>query len=133
MAWRRKWTILIPCVLGGYAALVVSSRLPSLYQSEMLIQVVPQRVPDTYVRSTVTMKTVDRLSALSEQIMSRTELERLVKEMNLYPDETAKFPMQDVVERMRVQIHVDPVRSGNQTPTRSSCDSRIRSLRSRCG
>ena len=114
MAWRWRWVIIVPCLLGGYAALIVSSRLPSLYQSEMLIQVVPQRVPDTYVRSTVTMKTVDRLSALSEQIMSRTELERLVKEMNLYPQDTARFPMQDVVERMRTQIRVDPVRSGNQ-------------------
>jgi len=114
MAWRWRWVIFVPCILGAYAALVVSSRLPSMYQSEMLIQVVPQRVPDAYVKSTVTMKTVDRLSALSEQIMSRTELERLVKEMNLYPEDTATLPMQDVVERMRLQIRVDPVRSGNQ-------------------
>jgi polysaccharide chain length determinant protein (PEP-CTERM system associated) len=114
MAWRRRWVILVPCLIGAYVALVVSSRLPSLYQSEMLIQVVPQRVPDTYVRSTVTMRTVDRLAALSEQIMSRTELERLVREMNLYPAETVKLPMQDVVERMRTQIKVDPVRGGNQ-------------------
>jgi polysaccharide chain length determinant protein (PEP-CTERM system associated) len=114
MAWRRRWVIVLPCLLCAYAALIVSSRLPSLYQSEMLIQVVPQRVPDTYVRSTVTMRTVDRLAALSEQIMSRTELERLVKEMGLYPQDTARLPMQDVVERMRTQIKVDPVRSGNQ-------------------
>jgi len=113
MAWRRRWLIVGPLVLGVYVALIVSARLPSLYQSEMLIQVVPQRVPDAYVRSTVTMRTVDRLSALSEQIMSRTELERLVTDMNLYPNLRATLPMQDVVERMRLQIKVDPVRSGN--------------------
>jgi polysaccharide chain length determinant protein (PEP-CTERM system associated) len=114
MAWRWRWVILVPCLLGAYVALVVSSRLATLYASEMLIQVVPQRVPDAYVKSTVTMKTVDRLSALSEQIMSRTELERLITEMNLYPDLRQRLPMQDVVDQMRVKIRVDPIRERNQ-------------------
>jgi polysaccharide chain length determinant protein (PEP-CTERM system associated) len=113
MAWRWRWVIIVPALIGAYLALILSSRMPSMYQSEMLIQVVPQRVPDAYVRSTVTMRTVDRLSALSEQIMSRTELERLVGEMNLYPGLRDKLPMQDVVERMRIQIRVDPIKSGN--------------------
>jgi polysaccharide chain length determinant protein (PEP-CTERM system associated) len=114
MAWRWRWVILVPCLIGAYVALVVSSRMSTLYLSEMLIQVVPQRVPDAYVKSTVTMKTVDRLSALSEQIMSRTELERLVVEMNLYPDLRQRLPMQDVVDQMRTKIRVDPIRERNQ-------------------
>lgn len=112
MAWRRKWVIISFFLLGAYASLVVSSRLPTMFQSEMLIQVVPQRVPDAYVKSTVTMRTVDRLSALSEQIMSRTELERLVIEMNLYSDERSRLPMQDVVDEMRARIRVEPVMGG---------------------
>src|SRR5688572_4354373 len=96
MAWRRRWIIVSLLFVGLYTALVVSSRMPTMYMSEMLIQVVPQRVPDTYVKSTVTMRTIDRLSALSEQIMSRTELERLITEMNLYSDLRAELPMQDV-------------------------------------
>lgn len=114
MAWRHRWLIVVPTLICGYAALVVSSRLPNVYQSEMLIQVVPQRVPDAYVRSTVTLRTEDRLSALSEQIMSRTELERLIRQMNLYPEERASMPMQDVVERMRSQIAVQPVMGGGR-------------------
>jgi polysaccharide chain length determinant protein (PEP-CTERM system associated) len=114
MAWRWRWVILVPCLVGAYVALIVSSRMSTLYLSEMLIQVVPQRVPDAYVKSTVTMKTVDRLSALSEQIMSRTELERLVVEMNLYPDLRQRLPMQDVVDQMRTKIRVDPIRERNQ-------------------
>lgn len=114
MAWRWRWVILVPLLVGAYVALVVSSRMATLYLSEMLIQVVPQRVPDAYVKSTVTMRTVDRLSALSEQIMSRTELERLVVEMNLYPDLRQRLPMQDVVDQMRAKIRVDPIRERNQ-------------------
>jgi len=116
MAWRRRWIIVSLLFVGLYTALVVSSRMPTMYMSEMLIQVVPQRVPDTYVKSTVTMRTIDRLSALSEQIMSRTELERLITEMNLYSDLRAELPMQDVVDQMRAEIRVEPIRerNGNQ-------------------
>ena len=55
MAWRHRWLIVIPMIIGLYAGLVVCSRLPNMYQAAMLIQVVPQRIPDAYVRSTVTM------------------------------------------------------------------------------
>ena len=109
MALRWRWVIIVPFVLGAYAALVMSSRLQDIYESDMLIQVIPQRIPSSFVRSTVTMRTVDRLSALTEQIMSRTELERLITEMDLYPEERARLPMQDVVEMMRGRLRVEPV------------------------
>src|SRR5262245_55759611 len=111
MAWRRRWVIVVSLLVGAYVALVVSSRLKDMYQSEMLIQVVPQRVPDTYVRSTVTMRTEERLSALQKQVMSRTELERLIEQMNLYPAERTYKPMQDVVLGMRAKIELEVVKS----------------------
>ena len=85
MARRRLWMIVVLTIVGGYTALVISSYLHDMYRSEMLIQVVPQRVPDSYVRSTVTMETADRFTALSQQVMSRTELERVIQDMKLYP------------------------------------------------
>jgi polysaccharide chain length determinant protein (PEP-CTERM system associated) len=106
MARRQRWIIAIPLVLGMYAALIASGFVEDMYQSEMLIQVVPQRVPDSYVKSTVTVDTGDRFNALSQQVMSRTELERLIKDMNLYESDRAKLPMQDVVEKMRKNIEV---------------------------
>jgi polysaccharide chain length determinant protein (PEP-CTERM system associated) len=86
-----------------------------MYQSEMLIQVVPQRVPDAYVRSPVTMRTEDRINALTQQVLSRTALERLIEQMNLYRNELARKPMQDVVEVMRGDIAVQVV-SSRTTP-----------------
>ena len=93
--------------------------LPNVYRAETLIQVVPQRVPDAYVRSTVTLKTEDRLEALSAQVMSRTELERLIKEYNLYPRERDRYPMQDVVDRMRLNITKQLVRAAAERPVDS--------------
>jgi polysaccharide chain length determinant protein (PEP-CTERM system associated) len=115
MAWRHRWLIAMSLVLGVYGGLIVSSRLKDMYQSEMLIQVVPQRVPDSYVRSTVTMRTEERLNALSKQVMSRTELERLIEQMDLYPEERNEKEMQDVVLMMRAKIELEPVRSQRDT------------------
>jgi polysaccharide chain length determinant protein (PEP-CTERM system associated) len=109
MAWRRRWLMVGGLVLGGYSALIVSSRLHDMYRSEMLIQVVPQRVPDSYVQSTVTMRTEERLNALSQQVLSRTALESLINEMNLYSEQRARLPLQDVVDLMRRDVEVDPV------------------------
>ena len=111
MVWRRKWLIIAPALLCGYAALIVSSRLVNQYQAEMLIQIVPQRIPDTLVKPTVIMKTEERISALHQQVTSRTEMERLITELNLYPAERQRMPMQDIVDRMRDKIVVETVRS----------------------
>jgi polysaccharide chain length determinant protein (PEP-CTERM system associated) len=73
----------------------------------MLMQIVPQRVPDSYVRSTVTLRTQERIQSLSQQILSRTQLEQLIQEFNLYPEERARLPLQDVVERVQASIAVE--------------------------
>ena len=42
------------------------------------------RVPDEYVKTTVTAKIDDRLATLQEQILSRSRLERIILDLNLY-------------------------------------------------
>src|SRR6185503_3320681 len=102
--WRRKWLMVIPAVLlAGIGAAIIWS-LPNLYRSETLILVVPQRVPESYVRSTVTTRIEDRLQAISQQILSRTKLEQIISDFNLYPKERAdKQLMEDIVEKMRTR------------------------------
>ncbi len=101
IAWRRKWLILVPFVVVACATAVVSRFLPDRYRSETVIVFVPQRVPETYVRSTVTNRIEDRLQTIQQTIMSRTALEGIIDEFKLYPAERASLPMEDVVERMR--------------------------------
>ena len=102
IAWRRKWLIVLPALVIAMGAAIVIKRLPNLYRSETLILVVPQRVPESYVRSTVTARIEDRLQAISQQILSRTRLEQVITDFNLYAKERAdKELMEDIVERMR--------------------------------
>ena len=101
---RRRWLILLPLALGLGAAPWIAGRLPQVYRSETLIMVIPQRVPDSYVRSTVTATVEDRLPTISEQILSRTRLERVITDFDLYPELRGRAAMEDVVARMRSDI-----------------------------
>lgn len=107
IALRRKWLILVPFVLCSAGAVFVSKHLPNEYRSETLIMLMPQRVPDSYVKSTVTGKIEDRLATLNDQILSRSRLEPIITELNLYPELQRTSVMEDVVRRMRSDISVD--------------------------
>ena len=104
IAWRRKWLLLLPVVVGAIAAVVWAHSQPNLYRSETVILVIPQRVPDNYVRSTVTTRLQDRLQSISQQILSRTRLERIIQDFNLYPEMRRTTFMEAVVEEMRRNI-----------------------------
>jgi polysaccharide chain length determinant protein (PEP-CTERM system associated) len=68
--------------------------------------VVPQRVPDAYVKPTVTEGIEDRLPSISEQILSRSRLERIILDFDLYAGLRSGGIMEDVVQRMRGDIEV---------------------------
>jgi polysaccharide chain length determinant protein (PEP-CTERM system associated) len=107
IVWRRKWLLLLPAVLGAFGAYAYGRRLPNLYKSETLILVVPQRIPDSYVKSTVTAKIEDRLPTIKQQILSRSRLERIISEFNLYTEERRTMLLDDLVARMStVEIDV---------------------------
>ena len=106
IAWRRKWLIVIPFVLVAGAAAIGSTFLTNKYRAETLILVVPQRVPESYVKATVTARIEDRLQSISQQILSRPRLEQVIKDFDLYPAQRQSGVMEDVIERMRREIEV---------------------------
>ena len=104
---RRWWLVPPPLMVGLALGLFMSSRVPLQYRSETLIMVVPQRIPDAYVKSVVTTNVEDRLPSIREQIMSRSRLERIIVDFDLYPEERARGIMEDVVEDMRDDIAIN--------------------------
>jgi polysaccharide chain length determinant protein (PEP-CTERM system associated) len=106
---RRYWMVLIPLAVISATSVAVARRLPNWYRSEALVLVVPQRVPENYVKSAINSRIEDRLQAISQQILSRTRLERVIQDFDLYREERRSGIMEDIVEKMRtreVQIQV---------------------------
>jgi polysaccharide chain length determinant protein (PEP-CTERM system associated) len=112
LLWRRKWLIVLPFVVCSAGTYVVAKRLPDQFKSETTILVVPQRVPESYVRSTVSGRIEDRVQSLQQQILSRSRLERIILDFNLYRPALQTQPMESVIEGMRSAIKVDIVRGG---------------------
>ena len=110
---RRRWLILVPFALGLAAIPFLARFAPEKYRSETLIMVVPQRVPESYVKATNTESIEDRLPSISEQILSRSRLERIIIDMDLYKDRRAKQVMEDVVQGMRADVAVTLVGGGD--------------------
>jgi len=104
---RSVWIVAIPPVVCFFAALLYSSRVPNVYQADMLIAVDPQRVPGDFVKPTVTLATDRRLDAITVQVLSRTNLQRMVDHFSLYADQRRSAPLDDVVAKMRDNIDVE--------------------------
>jgi len=114
IAYRRKWLIIIPLIAGVFIAYAVYGYLPKIYRATTLILVQPQRVPTDYVRPTITDTVAIRLSTISQEILSRTRLEKVIQEFHLFSGERSRVPMEEMVERMRKSISVDVPRQRDQ-------------------
>ena len=108
--WFRKWILLAGMIIIAGAGFAVSLRIPNEYRSETVILVIPQRVPESYVHSTVTMRIEDRLRSIQQEIFSRSRLEKIIDEFSLYPELQKTRPMESIVEYMRTNIDVETVR-----------------------
>ena len=103
--WRRKWWLGIPLVLGLVAGYIACFFIPSSYQSSTLILVEPQKVPTSYVTPTVPGTVDDRLRTISQQIMSRTNLSKIIKEYSLYKrEDVASAKRNDLLGRVQNNV-----------------------------
>jgi polysaccharide chain length determinant protein (PEP-CTERM system associated) len=106
IALRRKWYIIIPLVLSVLGSITVYKKLPKIYEATTLILLQSQKIPTEYVRTTITDTISSRLNTMSQEILSRTRLEKVIHEFNLYADLLNKLPMEVVVETMRQAIQI---------------------------
>lgn len=83
LAWRRKWSIIIPAIVVFALGAAYAKVCPKLYKASSRILVQPQAIPESFIRSTVTESVESRLGAIKQEIHSRNNLEKLIKEFNL--------------------------------------------------
>jgi polysaccharide chain length determinant protein (PEP-CTERM system associated) len=108
---KRLWLCVGPMVLFGLIAGAVSFSMKDRYRAQTMILVVPQRVPENYVRPAVAESIEQRIASITPQIMSETRLERIITELDLYPDvRRKKGGLQALVEDLRSDINVEIIR-----------------------
>jgi len=115
---RRKWLALLAFAIPFVTAVSLITFMPSLYRSTATILVDRQQVPETMVRPTVTSALETRLHSISQEILSRSRLDALIRQFNLYADtRRGTQQLEDVIQRMRGDIKLE-LKSVDQTEDR---------------
>jgi len=106
---KRRWFLILPFCLAMAAGIFLALFLPKVYEASTLILVRPANVPDRYVQSIVSSDIESRISTISQQILSRTNLERIISQFGLFAG--SDMLMEDKVDSLRSSISVEVTRT----------------------
>ena len=104
---RRFWLILTCAVLCLAVGIGITFVVHPKFQSQTLILIEQQKVPEDYVKPVVDQDLSVRLASMKEQILSRSRIEPIIKQFNLFA--SAKASMDDRVEMTQKAIGVKPI------------------------
>lgn len=105
---RRRWYFILPVIVVLAIGSVLVVKLPKKYTASTTIMVQPQKLPEEYVRPVINEDSGTRTNAITEQIMSRTNLERIIARFKLFeePGDTHMF-LEDKINELRKRITVE--------------------------
>ena len=105
---RRRW-VLILCSTVVFLAIggAVSYVVPPKYESQTLILIEQQKVPEDYVKPVVDENLNARLASMKEQILSRSRLEPIITRYNLFAGSKDATPsslklLQPIIKRFNL-------------------------------
>src|SRR5258708_10095092 len=96
---RRLALILVFAVVGGTTGYVLSRVLPKRYTSRTLVLV--QQPEMTSVASPIADNSNQRLAAMQQQILSRSRLEPVIRDLNLFQSDVDRVTVEGLIDRLR--------------------------------
>lgn len=113
LLFRRKIFIIAVLLLSLPVGLGVYLLTPKVYQSSSLLSYQSQKISPNKQSPDVDSRVSDIVGTLSQIVMSRTNLEKVIKDFDLYPELRKKLPIEDVIESFRKQIIIKPSGRGD--------------------
>jgi len=104
---RRLWLILASAVVLLVASVGITYIIPPRYESQTLVLIERQSVPEDYVKPVVGQDLDARLASMKEQILSRSRLEPIITKFKLYA--SANYTMDDRVDLTRKAIKINTI------------------------
>jgi len=92
--------------------MAIALMMPKKYEAQTLILVHEQRVPQNFVKSIVTAEIEERLRTITQQVLSRTNLEEIIKQHRFLAEESVT--MEEKVAAIRKAIKVDVLSRGTK-------------------
>jgi succinoglycan biosynthesis transport protein ExoP len=104
---RRRWQFLLPFFFGWLLVWGASWLVPSVYRSGTLILIEQPSVPEKYVASNIDNDIQHQLDSITQQILSRTRLLRIIESVGLYSHGAKAGSPDDLVEKLRKDIVIE--------------------------
>src|SRR5438445_13401463 len=83
---RRKWLVIL-AFMGPFAvAASLAIALPNLYRSTATLLLERPQASETFVKSSVSSEPETRMQTISQDILSRTPPQELIRRFHLYPE-----------------------------------------------
>jgi polysaccharide chain length determinant protein (PEP-CTERM system associated) len=112
---RRIWYILLPTLAVGLAVSWVVWKLPNIYESRTVLTVKPPTISQSVVRPLTEEDLSQRLTTISQEVLSRSTLEPMITKYNLFQSERASgTPMELLIDKMRRSIVVEPEKNDKE-------------------
>ena len=106
---KRWWMIAIPAIIFPIVAYAASYLVQPQYLSQTLVLVEQQKVPDKYVTPVIVEDISGRLSSMKEQILSRSRLQPILDQFDLFSG--GHMNTDDRLDLMRKNIDIKPIQS----------------------
>ena len=111
---RRRWQFLLPFFCGWLLVWGASWVIPSTYRSGTLILVEQPSVPEKFVESNIDNDIQHQLDSITQQILSRTRLLKIIDTLGLYAKDRKHKSPDDLVESMRKDIEIELTHSDDK-------------------
>lgn len=107
---RRHLYFLVPFFVGWLLVWTASWILPPRYRSSTLILVEQPTMPKDYVTPNISDDLQERMQSITQQILSRTRLLKIIEQFSLYDSRHKPRSADDKVALMRKDIEIELVR-----------------------
>ena len=112
-AIRRRGLIIISIMISLVAGLGFYLIQPKSYKGETLLSYQQQKINPAKMSPDVQVRISTIVSTLSQVVTSRTSLEQIINDLDLYEEARKNLPMEDVIEMMRASISIKPSKRGD--------------------
>jgi succinoglycan biosynthesis transport protein ExoP len=110
---RRKWWIIYPFLALSSAVLLLTFMLPKMYESKALVLIQPRGVPNEFVKDLLAGSTGQRLNAIEQTVLSRTNLLEILTEFHDRLPEYKKLNVEEQIANLRDRIDLIFNTTGN--------------------
>jgi polysaccharide biosynthesis transport protein len=100
-SWHK---LIIGCLLSALSVgIAIYLTTPKVYQSTASIIYQQQKINPSKLSQDEEKRIDEMVNTVTQQVTSRTSLEKIIQDFNLYPEMREKMPIEDVIGKMRTE------------------------------